>query len=100
MANFRLPKREFICEPIEVECTGIPKQPVAFTWRGKVHQVRVIKGAWHDWGFGENPPSRRKWFQRRHRDYFHVELATGEVFEIYYDRKSKKNEWILLKRIS
>ncbi len=36
------------------------------------------------------------------RDYYRVQTDSGEIFDIYYDRKpkgQKKGEWILLRKI-
>ena len=91
---------EFYCEEIKVTCQGTPKRPAAFTWRGEAYQVAEVIAAWQDWGFGPTAPKGRDFRFRRHRNCYHVKTASGEVFEIYFDRGAPKPVWILLKKLS
>jgi len=91
---------EFISEAIEVEQAPTSPRPVRFTWRGQVHDVAEILGHRVDIGFGDLPPRSRRWYTRRHRRYYLVKDARGDVFEMYldYSNRSRKTWW-LVKRI-
>jgi len=87
-----------ICEPIEVQLKQAPagvKEPEAFTWRGTRYVIEEILSAWVDAG----KPSR-KWYQRRHRNYFRVRCDDSRVYELYLERPSFRCTWILSKRLS
>ena len=90
---------EFYCEEIEVESEGVPRRPVAFKWRGGLHQIDEIIDSWQDWGFGPTAPSTKEFRFRRHRNRYQVRTTSGEVFEIYLDRSPPKPVWILLKKL-
>jgi hypothetical protein len=78
---------QFIGKEIDVITGEEVKVPVAFTLDGKTHTITEIVQQWQDHGFGTSSRGRRhRWWQRRHRNYYLVETADGELFEIYYDR--------------
>lgn len=113
---------EFYSEPITVEFAAEPLLekkpglPAAFTWRGKSYAIVKLLKEWHDYRKREkiqefyskkrgNAPEmksgkRGSWGVGR--DYYRVLTDSGEIFDIYYDRKpvrQKKGEWVLLRRI-
>jgi poly(3-hydroxyalkanoate) synthetase len=67
--------------------------PSAFRWRGEWVRVAEVEREWQSsdgkgagsWGVG--------------RTYFRVRAESGEVFELYYDRRpdggQKKGTWVL-----
>ena len=77
---------QFISREIEVTVAGEIKTPASFSLDGREYIISQILAAWPDHGFGRNPPARRKWWQRHHRNYFQIKTTEGDVFEIYYDR--------------
>ena len=90
----------FIGETIEVEQAARSPQPVRFRWRGTARQVAEVLKVWVDTGYGEHPPRSRKWYTRRHRRYYVVRDAEGQVFEMYLDYSDKrKRTWFLVKRV-
>ena len=94
-------KNVFIGKEIKVEFEQEPgrKIPKKLIWGGKSHQVKKILTLWEDHGFGQAPPRNPRWWQRHHRVYYHVEVESGEIFEIYWDRSSKKKPWVLTKQV-
>jgi len=91
---------QLISKKIDVEFVkeaGI-RRPVAFTWKGQRFEIQEILRLWEDHGFGFVPPPQRRWWQRRHRVYYQVQTTDGQRFEIYWDRGSKKKEWVLHKK--
>lgn len=86
----------FIGEKIEVETGGDIKQPVALTWRKVDYTVAEVIASWFDWGFSA-ATKQKDWRTRRHRNYFRLRMASGEIFEIYLDRPpaSAEGEWVL-----
>jgi hypothetical protein len=113
---------EFYAEEIEVRfdqepvLEKRPGPPAAFTWRGREYVVVELLKEWHDYrkrgktrSFYEKERGSYwvKSGQRRGswgvgRDYYRVRTATGEIFDIYYDRSPKgqarKGQWILSRR--
>ena len=113
---------EFYSEPITVAFSTKPllekKQglPHAFIWRGKVYTIVNLIKEWHDYKkrgkmeefYSEkrgNAPemkssTRGSWGVGR--DYYRVLTDSGDIFDIYYDRRPlgqrKKGEWVLLKK--
>ena len=88
----------FIGEVIEVvfergHFEKIAIAPSVFRWRERSHRVVEVEREWQSyegkgagsWGVG--------------RTYFRVRTESGEVFEIYYDRRPdggrKKGMWVL-----
>jgi len=89
----------FFGERIEVKRDEMSPDPVSFKWRGEVHDVREILNVRVDISFGGLPPRSRKWYTRRHRRYYVVRDAEGDVFEIYLDYADRdKQTWWLVKR--
>ena len=86
----------FIGEKITVETAGEVKQPVSLHWRGKNYTVAEVIASWFDWGFSQ-ATTQKDWRTRRHRNYFRLRVASGEIFEIYLDRPPARadGEWFL-----
>ena len=86
----------FIGERIAVTCGGEISEPVALEWQGREYRVENVLAAWSDWGFSAGA-LQRNWRTRRHRNYYRVQLSTGETFELYRDRgpRGEKSEWYL-----
>ncbi len=80
---------------VRVETRGALSAPMAFTLDGKEHTVEEVVAHWSDFSFGKLPLSQPRWWQRHHRNYFHVRTSEGEVFELYYDRgtSQKSPQW-------
>jgi len=88
---------ELIAEKIEVEFARKPGPPVRFLWRGRTYPIARVVRTWFDHGFG--PLAKKgRWWQRRHRTYYHVITQAGEEFEFYLDRG--RREWILYRALS
>ncbi|MGD2250965.1 MAG: DUF6504 family protein [Candidatus Methanofastidiosia archaeon] len=110
----------FYSEPITVKfekeplLEKKPGPPDVFVWRGKSYTIIRVEKEWHTYNKqgkiekfysqkGNAPeltPPKGSWGVGR--DYYRVKTDTGEVFVIYYDRqpkKSKKGQWILLKKV-
>jgi len=78
---------QFLGREIQVATGGEVKAPTSFTLDGKGHAIAEIVREWQDYGFGPGSPGRQsKWWQRRHRNYYLVKTADGELYEIYFDR--------------
>jgi hypothetical protein len=114
---------EFYSEEIEVQFAEgpllekRPGLPAAFIWRGREYHVVELHQEWHDYrkrgrsrAFYEKErgaywvkASRRRGSWGTGRDYYRVLTDTGEVFDIYYDRKplrqKRKGQWILWRRV-
>ncbi|NIM07049.1 MAG: hypothetical protein GTO55_10785 [Armatimonadetes bacterium] len=88
---------QLIVEKISVEFDHKPGPPVRFIWRGRTYLIERVMKTWADYGFGTLARGRR-WWQRRHRNYYQVVTEEGEEFEFYLDRGKK--EWILYRRLS
>jgi hypothetical protein len=90
---------EFFGEQIEVEKEEASPRPLRFTWRGEVYDVVEVLNERVDAGFGALPRRSRKWYTRRHRRYYVVKDAKGDVFEIYLDYSNRqKLSWWLVRR--
>jgi hypothetical protein len=114
---------EFYAEEIEVRfeeeplLEKKPGPPSAFTWRGEEYRVVEVQKEWHDYRKrGKSRAFYEKergayWARAAHRggswgvgrDCYRVLTDTGEVFEIYYDRRPKgrklKGVWVLSRRL-
>jgi hypothetical protein len=77
---------KFIGKDIEVTTGGDIKVPVSFRLNNRDYIIADILEQWPDYGYGKQPPKRKKWYHRRHRNYYRVKTTEGDVFEIYYDR--------------
>ena len=94
---------QFIGKDIKVTTEGEIKNPVSFVMDGREYIIAEIEEAWPDSSFGRVPRDRRKWWQRRHRNYFRVRTTDDEVYEIYYDRginleHPQFKKWFLTRR--
>jgi hypothetical protein len=95
---------QFFGREVEVSVSGEVKVPTAFRIDDREYVISEIVLAWQDHGFGPPTPSRKKWWQRRHRNYYRVRTTDGEVFEIYYDRGTslkhpERKKWILHRQV-
>jgi hypothetical protein len=114
---------KFYSEPITVKFSikplleKKPGVPAAFTWRGRSYTVLALLKEWHDYrtrgrmldfydqkrGNAPEIVSGGKGSWGVGRDYYRVVVDSGEVFDIYYDRKpkgkTKKGEWTLYRRV-
>jgi hypothetical protein len=96
---------EFFGQEIKVTTSGDIKVPVSFLIADREYIITEIIQEWQDYGFGPTASGRKnRWWQRRHRNYYHVKTSSGELFEIYYDRGTSPNhpelkKWILHKRL-
>ncbi|MDO9332984.1 MAG: hypothetical protein Q7T57_00470 [Dehalococcoidales bacterium] len=78
---------QFFGREIQVITGGEVKSPTAFTLDKSQYTIAEIVREWHDHSFGPTATGRRKrWWERRHRNYYLVKTTDGELFEIYYDR--------------
>jgi hypothetical protein len=113
---------EFYADEIEVRFDQEPVfekrpgPPSAFTWRGEEYVVVEVLNEWHDYrkrGKSKTLYERERgsyWVKKSERrgswgvgrDHYRVRTASGEVFDIYYDRAPKgrdsKGQWILSRR--
>jgi hypothetical protein len=76
---------KFIGREISVTVGGEVKAPVSFRLGRKEYVIAEVVDSWFDHGFGSQA-GRKRWWQRRHRNYYHVKTTEGDVYEIYYDR--------------
>jgi hypothetical protein len=113
---------EFYADEIEVRFDQEPVlgkkpgPPSAFTWRGREYVVVELLKEWHDYRKRGKTKAlyereRGSYWQKKGerrgswgvgRDYYRVRTASGEVFDIYYDRAPKGRDrigqWILSRR--
>lgn len=85
----------FVDEAVEPEkdtfdtermASGEPGLPRVFRWRGQVYEVVSVVRSWHTTG-----PCRHgspEMYVRRH--WYEVEVDTGEVMRLYFDRQPQK----------
>jgi hypothetical protein len=90
---------EFISEEIEITREEKTRNPVSFVWRGKEHKIKEIIAFWPDFSYPKSGAKRKRWWQRKHRNYYRILTEEEEVFEIYFDRGSKREVWILYTKI-
>lgn len=92
---------QFLSEKITVVIDRSKRVPASFTWNKKEYKIEEVIAVWQDWGFPKGSPKTRTWRLRHHRNYYRVQTEGDEVFEIYLDRKTKKEEgeWYLYQRI-
>ena len=76
--------------------------PSSFVWKNKEYRIAEVIASWQDWGFPKGSPRTKTWRLRHHRNYYRVQTEEDEIFEIYLDRKSKKEkgEWYLYQKTS
>ncbi|MHA2427605.1 MAG: DUF6504 family protein [Candidatus Hermodarchaeia archaeon] len=84
---------KFIGERIAVEVVNLEK-PTSFTWRGRQYKIIEIKAS------TRRLDLRSTWYRRKHRDYFIVQVDSGERFEIYRHRVPGKPYWVLTRLLS
>lgn len=96
---------KFFGREIQVVINDDVKTPKSFNLTGKEYIISEIVQEWQDHGFGPTTAGRRKrWWQRRHRNYYVVKTSEGGLFEIYYDRGTNLNhperkKWILHRQL-
>lgn len=79
-------ERRFFGKEIAVTVEGELQRPVSFSIDDEEHIVDFLLMGWHDYGFGEGPQRKHRWWQRHHRNYYRAMTTEGRIFEIYYDR--------------
>ena len=83
---------QFLGKEIQVMTDGEVKAPAVFVLDQHRYVISQIVQEWQDHGFGPSASGRRKrWWERRHRNYYLVKTSDGELFEIYYDRSANLN---------
>ena len=110
----------FIGEEIEVRFDKLPMLekkpgcPQGFIWRRKECQIVEMHSEWHDYSrrgkmernmqpqHAEVAKGRGSWGVGR--DYYRVEIGSGSIFDIYYDRAPKgvdkrKGAWFLYQEL-
>jgi hypothetical protein len=90
---------EFYSEKIEVARDEKTKIPVSFVWRDKEYKIKEVIACWPDYSFPKSGAKRKRWWQRRHRNYYRVLTDEDFVFELYFDRGAKEPEWILYAKL-
>ena len=95
---------QFFGREVEVSVSGEVRVPASFRLDKREYVIREIIVAWPDHGFGLDERRRKRWWQRRHRNYYRVRTTEGEVFEIYYDRGTslkhpERKKWILHRQL-
>lgn len=95
----------FFGREVEVRISGEVKTPISFRLDEREYIISEIVAAWPDYGFGPTAEGRKKrWWQRRHRNYYQVKTTEGDVFEIYYDRGTslkhpERKKWFLHRQL-
>ncbi len=96
---------QFFGREVQVTVSSEVKVPTAFRLDDREYVIADIIAAWPDYGFGPTAPGRKKrWWERRHRNYYQVKTTEGEVFEIYYDRGTslkypERKKWFLHRQL-
>jgi len=83
---------KFISERISVEVEDL-ERPVKFTWRNREYIIREIIAS------NRRLDLKSTWYRRKHRDYFIVEVDSGERFEIYRHRVPGPAYWVLSRQL-
>jgi hypothetical protein len=96
--------QHFFGQEVKVTVSGEVKVPASFRLDDREYLIAEIIDSWHDHGFGRSPLKRKKWWQRRHRNYYRVKTTEGEVFELYYDRGTnlehpERKKWFLSRKL-
>jgi len=110
----------FIGEPIQVEFDQPPALekkpgcPDRFDWQGETHRVVDLLSQWQDYSrrgrmalnmrSGHAAAAARRGSWGVGKFYFRVRTATGQVFDLYYDRAPRKADdrkggWFLLREM-
>ncbi len=90
---------QFYSEEIDVTIDEKTKNLLSFIWRGKEYGIKEVIAFWPDFSYSRSGAKRKRWWQRRHRNYYRVLTQEEEVFDLYFDRGSKKQAWILYKKV-
>lgn len=95
---------EFVGRDISVTVSGEVKTPISFKLGNKEYVIDEVLDSWSDYGFSRTNSRTKKWWQRRHRNYYHVRTVEGEVFEIYHDRgvnlkNPEYKKWFLTRKL-
>lgn len=83
---------KFIGERIIVEVVDLEK-PISFTWRTKHYKIMKIEAS------DRRLDLRSTWYRRKHRDYFIVQVDSGERFELYRHRVPGTPYWVLARQL-
>lgn len=103
-------------DPIEVGFASegaagkVSGRPSSFKWRGREHRIVRVLRQWYDAGGlprrrdfgGRQAPFFGGAARRAGRDWYRVLTESGEIFEIYHDRRpggKKEDAWILGKKL-
>jgi len=95
---------QFYAREIEVTTGSEVQVPASFRLGDQEYVISQILDAWHDYGFGRSPLRHKKWWQRRHRNYYRIKTTQGEIFEIYFDRGTslkhpEYRKWFLYRQL-
>ena len=90
---------EFYSHEIEVIRDEKTKCPISFTWKGKEYKIKEVIAFWPDFSYPKSGAKKKRWWQRKHRNYYRVLTEEEAVFEIYFDRGSKREAWILYTKL-
>ena len=95
---------QFYAREIEVTTESEVQVPTSFRLGDQEYVISQILDAWHDYGFGRSPLRHKKWWQRRHRNYYRIKTTQGEIFEIYFDRGTslkhpEYRKWFLYRQL-
>ncbi|NIM98932.1 MAG: hypothetical protein GTO24_12875 [candidate division Zixibacteria bacterium] len=90
---------EFVSEEIEVTQDEETRNPASFVWKGKEYKIKEVIAFWPDFSYSKSGGKRKRWWQRKHRNYYRVLTEGDEIFDIYFDRGSKKEAWILYAKL-
>jgi hypothetical protein len=93
---------EFFSEKIDVKRDDKTREPALFCWREKEFKIKEVLSSWSDWKFSKGAPKKKNWRLRHHRIYYRIKTEDDLIFEIYFDRKTKKEdgEWVLYRRLN
>ena len=83
---------KFIGDRIQVTVADLEK-PTQFIWKKQTYTIVKIAAS------SRRLDLQSTWYRRRHRDYFIVEVATGQRFEIYRHRLPGKPYWVLTREL-
>ncbi len=90
---------QFISEEIEVKRDEKTRNPTSFIWRGSQYKIKEVIAFWPDFSYPKSGGKRKRWWHRKHRNHYRVLTDEEEVFEIYLDRGSKEEVWILYAKL-
>ena len=90
---------EFHSDVIEVIRDEKTRNPVSFVWKEKEYKIKEIIAFWPDFSYPKTGSKGKRWWQRKHRNYYRILTEGNEVFEIYFDRGAKVEKWILYTKL-